>query len=142
MGRPGAVLPGQRRTVLTSTRCMGAALERLLIKTQSGQPVSHCINVPGLSVMRGTGQRQLHIRQIKRIGGTTFDEKDRLQGLDCRARVDKSFDVANRRGGLAITAHHRNCAAVAALNHLTSGDLYQDRVGIHKWGESIAVSKV
>ena len=122
----------QEGRILTPSRWVSAAFEDLLVKPQLSQPVAHCVDVAGLAIVRRARESQLSIGEPKLIGRTTFDYKNRLQGLDRRPRVDHPPGITHGYSSLAIAVNYRNCAPVPTLHHFAAGHFYKHRVFNHE----------
>ncbi len=81
--------------------------------------------------MRGAGQRQLLRAEAVAIGSAAFDQRQRLQRLHRRARIDRPLDVAERQHAAAVGVDHRDRAGVPAFDQRAAQDLDQD--GITHW---------
>ena len=110
-------------------RPMGAAFQVAL-----GQPrfLKHALrhqHMGRLAAMGGAGERDLARREAERIGRAGFDQRQRLERLDRRARIDRVLDMAGRRQHVARGIDHRKGAAVPAFDRGAAGDFDKDRVG-------------
>ena len=76
----------------------------------------------------GAGQRQLLVVQPGRIRSTAFNQRQGLERLDRRARVDRPLDIAQSQNRLTIAAHHTNGAAVKTFHKVPAREIYENRV--------------
>ena len=82
----------------------------------------------GLAAVRGAGQRQFLQAEAVAVGGAAFDQRQRLQRLDRRARKDRPLDVAQRQHARAVGVDHRDRAGMPALDQRAAQDLDQNRI--------------
>ncbi len=99
-----------------------------LVQADAVQPGAHGLDVKRLAAVRGAGERELRLAQPEGVGGAGFDQGQRLQHLDGRARVDRVLDIATRPSEPARRIGDGDSAAMAALHQVAARDLDQDRV--------------
>ena len=107
---------------------MRAAFEVVVAVTEAFQPSPGRVYVRRLALVAGAGQGQFPVADAEGIGRTALDQRQRLQGLDGRARIDVALQVAGRVHDVAFDIDHGEGAAVAALDHLPAGHLDQHGV--------------
>ena len=95
---------------------MGAAFERTGIEPGGRQHAGGRRDMAGLAAMRRAGKRQFLLAQAVAVRGAGFDQRQRLQRLDGRARKDRPLDVAERQHGSPVGIDDRDGAAVAAFD--------------------------
>ena len=61
------------------------------------------------------------------VGGAALDQRQRLQRLHRRARIDRLLDVAQRQHPAAVGIDHRDGAGVPAFHQRAAQDLDQNR---------------
>ncbi len=85
-----------------------AAFQGRLGEAGLGQHGRGGLGVARLAGMRGTGQRQFRMAEAIAVGGSALDQRQGLQRLDGRARIDRLLDVADREDDAACrVANHR-----------------------------------
>ena len=108
---------------------MRAALELLLVESDAGKPATHTPYVHGLTEVGSAGQRELGVAERKTLGRTAFDQRQGLQRLDGRARVDRPCDVAPAGQHGALGIDDDGGAAMHALHAVAARDLDQHGIG-------------
>jgi hypothetical protein len=66
--------------------------------------------------MRSASDGELRLPKAEGLGGAAFDQRDGLQGLDGRARIDRAFDVTEPKQNAPVSIGDGDGAAVAALH--------------------------
>jgi hypothetical protein len=85
-------------------------------------------DMAGLARVRGAGERQLRRSEAIAVGGAAFDQRQRLQRLDRRARIDRALDVALRQHAATVGIDHRHRAAMPAFDQPAAQDFDQDGI--------------
>ena len=65
-------------------------------------------DMAGLAAVRRAGERQFLVAEAEAVGRARFDQRQRLQRLDGRARKDRPLDVAERQHRAAVGIDHRD----------------------------------
>ena len=125
-GRIGAKQAGPRRRAQGR---VGAAFEIGFAEPHAPEPGGDRLDMGALAIVGSAGERDLGPAHRESIGGTGLDERQRLQRLDGRARIDRPRDVAPSRHDPPVGTHDRGGTAMAALDHVAAGELDEDRVG-------------
>ena len=110
---------------------MRTAFEIAVAQADLREPRPHRLDMPGLAVMRGAGERDMLVAEAKFLDRAAFDEGHRLDRLVGRAWQDAGVDVAPRGDDGAVRFHHGGGAFVPALDHGTAGDFDDDRTFAH-----------
>ena len=85
----------------------------------------------GLAFVRGAGKRKLLVREAEPVGGSGLDQRDGLQRLHSRPRVDGHPRVARAVHDLPGCIDDHKGAAVAALNGRAPHHLDEYRISAH-----------
>jgi len=91
-----------------------------------GQPGLHHLHVTGFAKMRGTSKREVNIAQGKSIGCAGFDQRQALDKLGRRPRVDRQLrhtSLMHHRARLCL--HHHVVAALNRLDAIGAGCVNQ-----------------
>lgn len=78
--------------------------------------------------MRSAGKRQLLHTISENVSSAAFDQRQRLDELDRRARKDRVIDVTDRHAARSARIDRGDRAAVAALHPRPTGNF--DKNGI------------
>ncbi len=133
------VVDRARRTTATRQRLrrrlvnwpVRAAFERGGVEPRGRKHARCCRHMIGLAGMRGAGQRQLLGAKAVEVSSTAFHQRERLQRLHRRARIDRGLDVAKRQHWPAAGIDHGDGAGVPAFDQRPAQDL--DQNGITHW---------
>ena len=104
-------------------RRVGAAFEVVFAEPTALEPTADRRHVIGLTAVRGAGERQFGIAQAKGLGGTRFDERQRLNRLDRRAREHRLRRLAPRFDRRTMAIAHHGVDVVKAFDVRATRDL-------------------
>ena len=98
---------------------------------QASKPGGDRVHVERSAAVRAGGECDLGIAEPEVAGGSGLDERNGLERLDSRARVDRALDVSPAPVDRAVHSDNRCRAAVGALHHGTPNHLDENRIGGH-----------
>ena len=107
---------------------MGAAFQRRLVEAGLDQHRLRQFDMGRFTGMRGAGQGQFSVAEAVGISSTCFDQRQRLDCLDCGAREHRARRIADLQDGLAVGVEDRDGAAMGALDDRTAQNLDQNRI--------------
>ena len=95
---------------------MGTAFQSLGVEPELGQHGAGGRDMVRLATMGGTGERDLGRAEAEALGSTALDNRQALQRLDRRARIDRVLDVASRADHSATRPDNCVGAMMAAFD--------------------------
>ena len=104
-----------------------AAFEIAGSKPEPLEDAQHRIRMPRLPAVRGAGERELGIAVFPAIGRAGLDQRQGLQALDGRARIDRRLDVAPDLDRASGRIEGGEGDGMAALDHVAPADLDDER---------------
>lgn len=107
---------------------MRTAFQRIFVKVDTGQPAFYGIGMPGFCIVRSTGQRNFCITELKVIRGAGFYQRQGLQWLDRRTRIDQGINLTPGVHQAPPGITNRNRAAMTILDDFSAQGLDQDRI--------------
>ena len=108
---------------------MRAACQQALLDAGLREQAPHRGDMHRLAAMRTASHRELGLVQTVRIRSTALDQRNGLQELNRRARIDGRIDVSERELDLAIFIRDGDRAAMAAFDKATANHLDKNRIG-------------
>ena len=81
-----------------------------------------------LAGVRGAGQRQLLRTKAVDIRSAAFHQRQRLQCLYRRARIDRTLDVAQRQHAAAAGIDHGNGTGMPTFDQRPAQNFDQERI--------------
>ncbi len=108
---------------------MRAAFERALVAPRLGEHRLRQRDMLVLAGVGGAGERNLPVAQAQPVGGAALDERQGLERLDRRARIDRSLDVAEGERDCAIRIDDRARPAMGGFDPPATKDFDHNRVG-------------
>src|SRR5215831_5244290 len=69
-----------------------------------------------IAAMRGASDGELIVSKPEGVCGAALDERDRLDRLDGRARINRTLDIAEREQEMSVRVGDSDCPSVAALD--------------------------
>ena len=105
----------------------GAAFEVVLTEIGALEPAAHDLHMGGLPVVRGAGERDLLLAHCVTLGGASLEQRQNLNRLDRRARVDDRLSVAPALHEAARRVDHRRIHQVPALDRRAARALDHQR---------------
>ena len=107
---------------------MNATLQRRCIEAGPSQHARRSGDMSGLAAMGCAGQREFVFGEAEAIRRARLDQRQCLQRLHRRARIDGSRDVAEREHALPIGIDNRDGALMAALDESAAHDFNENRI--------------
>ena len=98
-----------------------AAFEVVLAEPGARQPAAHHREMGRLAVVRRAGERDLLVRHRIALGGAALDQRQDLDRLDGRARIDHRIGVAPAPHEAAGRVDHRRVHQMPALDRRAAG---------------------
>ena len=98
------------------------AAQGIFVEVDLGQHPRHTPLMGRRRVVRGTGKRQLFRVKAERIGGTTFDERNRLEWFRRRSEVGSMLAIAVASQQSAGDIGNDDDARVGAFDELCASD--------------------
>jgi hypothetical protein len=98
------------------------AAQGIFVEVDLGQHPRHTPLMGRRRVVRGTGKRQLFRVKAERIGGTTFDERNRLEWFRRRSEVGSMLAIAVASQQSAGDIGNDDDARVGAFDELSASD--------------------
>ena len=123
--------PPERASACVDGRMRGpvrAAFERAAVEPGARQHAARDLDMRRLAAMAGAGQRQFLVAEAVVVGRAALDQRQRLDRLHGRARIDRLRHVAERQHGRAVGIDHRDRAVMAALHQRAAHHLDQYRI--------------
>ena len=108
---------------------LGAALQRAFVNPGSLQHGGGNGNVIGFAAMRCLRQGQFTLSVAECVGGTAFDQRQRLNRLDGGTRINCFIGIAGRKNRPPVSIVYRYRAAMTAFHSVAAHDFDEDRVG-------------
>ena len=108
---------------------MGAALQRRFFQPCLGKHRLRKLDMHGLSVVGGAGERQLAVAEAEGISGPAFNQRQRLDRLHGRAREDRAPDISDLEHGATVRVVNGHGAAVPAFHILSTENFDENRIG-------------
>ena len=107
---------------------MCAAFERADIEAGAREHPARHLDMRGLAAVGRAGERNLLIAEAVALRRAAFEERQRLQGLHRRARIDRPRHVTKRQHGRAIGIRDGDGPAMAAFDEPTAHHLDKNRI--------------
>ena len=95
---------------------VGAAFEVVLAKPGAREPAAHDLHMGRLTVVRRAGKRDLLVGHRMTLGSAGFDQRQNLNRLDRRARIDDRLGLAPALHEPSGRVDHRDIHQVPALD--------------------------
>ena len=108
---------------------MRSAGEVRLAAGDARKPGVYATGVHGLAGVGGAGKRQFLVADACGVGGAGLDHRQRLEGLEGRARIHRNTDRTHRLAQAAAGVANGDGAPVAALGYSGPNQLGQNGVG-------------
>ena len=112
-------------------RRLDAAFESRRTEADAREPVRDGLDMRGLAFMRCAGKRQFLVGEAEPVSGPGFDQRDGLERLHSRARVDRHVRVARAVHDFPGCIDDHKRAAVAALHGRAPCHLDENRICAH-----------
>ena len=110
---------------------LSAAFEVLHTEPQPSEPGGDRVHVERFAAVRAGGQRDLGRAEREMVGGPGLDERNGLERLDRRARVDRGLDVPPTPRYRAVDTDDRRRPPVSTFHHVTPNDFDENGIGSH-----------
>ncbi len=125
-GTPSAAQQLARRRL--AQRPMRAASQFALRESRLAEQTPDRIEMDAVAAMGRAGDRKLLGVEIEHIGRAALHQRQRLQDLHGRARIDGSRHIAEREQALALRIGDGDGATVTALDETAPEDVDEHRV--------------
>jgi len=119
---------GQAPGLGLAHRRMRPAGEVIGAQSHACEPTADAAHVIRFAAVGGAGQGQLGVGDGEPLGGAGFDQRQRLQRLDRRTRIDRALDVPPGGDDSPVRADDGGCGAVAAFDGATPRDFDSGRI--------------
>ena len=107
---------------------MDAAFENPLVEAGLGEHRARRRDMVLTARMRCAGKRNLLVAEPQAVSGAAFDERESLQRLDGRARIDRPRCVAERHHNAAVRIDDRARAPMGGFDPFAAGGLHDYRI--------------
>ena len=108
---------------------MGAAFQIGFAKAEPLQPATDAIDMHRLTAVGRTGQGDLVVAYGKRTGRAGFDQRQRLQRLECRTCKYRSLNIAPGGNQSTAMVDDGGRASMHAFDKRAATDFNQHRIG-------------
>ena len=98
-------------------RPMRAAFQVLNSEAEPFEPASHRLDMYRFPRVRGAGKRKLFFTYVECIRCPAFNQWQRLQGLDCRAEIDRTVNFSPASHHLTRRIAYGSRDKMTALHH-------------------------
>jgi hypothetical protein len=107
---------------------MGTAREILLAKSEPREPCRHAPCMHGLAGMGRASERNFLVADVKGLGRSRFEQRERLDGLEGGTRINRDGYIAKREDDIALRIGQGDGPAMHALHQRAAGQF--DKYGI------------
>ena len=120
---------GERAGGRVAERPVRAAFEHAFVASRLGEHRAGQRDMRLLARMRGAGERDLLVAEAEAVGGAALDQRQGLQRLDRRTRIDGPVDVAEGEHHPPVRVDHGARPAMGGFDPLAAQDFDDDRIG-------------